>query len=169
MPDTRRLEEIATTLLAARAAAHPFVSWGQTLVQRHAECLILAEPRAAAAPYARAWNRRRVPELVLPLGAGRLQLVPSAQGPIDAAALPARLTVRSRQGGERLRPRAGGPSRTLKNLLQSESISLSERQNLPLLFAGEQLVAVADLWVDARWQAGPHTVKRMRLIWHRPV
>ena len=28
---------------------------------------------------------------------------------------------------------------------------------------------VADLWVDARCQAGADTVKRMRLIWHRPA
>jgi hypothetical protein len=38
-----------------------------------------------------------------------------------------------------------------------------------LLFAGETLVAAGDLWVDARWQPGAQTAKRMRLIWHRPA
>jgi hypothetical protein len=52
-------------------------------------------------------------------------------------------------------------------LLQSEGISLIERQTVPLLFAGEALVAAGDLWVDARWQPGAQTAKRMRLIWHR--
>ncbi|MGC1457715.1 MAG: tRNA lysidine(34) synthetase TilS, partial [Steroidobacteraceae bacterium] len=73
------------------------------------------------------------------------------------------------RGGERLRPRAGGPSRTLKSLLQNEAIGLREREQLPLLFAGSELVAAADLWVDARWQAGPHCARRLRLIWHRPA
>ena len=40
---------------------------------------------------------------------------------------------------------------------------------LPLLFAGEQLAAAGDLWVDAHWQPGPKTAKRLRLIWHRPA
>jgi hypothetical protein len=58
----------------------------------------------------------------------------------------------------------------LKRLLQNEEISLIERRCLPLLFAGDALVAAADLWVDARWQpAGVKTDRRMRLIWHRPA
>ncbi len=88
---------------------------------------------------------------------------------IDAAALPALLTVRTRRGGERLRPRPGGPTRTLKNLLQTERISLIERETLPLLFAGDHLVAAADLWVDARLQGVAPDARRMRLIWHRPA
>jgi tRNA(Ile)-lysidine synthase len=106
---------------------------------------------------------------MLPAGLGHLELVRSAHGLIDAAALPAQVTVRTRRGGERLRPRVGGPSRTLKSLLQNEAIPLLERQQLPLLFAGAHLVAAADLWVDARWQPGAKTAQRMRLIWHRPA
>ena len=93
----------------------------------------------------------------------------SAQGRIDGSALPAQVTVRSRRGGERLRPRIGGPSRTLKSLLQNEEISLSDRRSLPLLYAGEQLVAAGDLWVDARWQPGAATAKRLTVVWHRPA
>ena len=81
--------------------------------------------------------------------------------------LPAQLTVRTRRGGERLRPRAGGPSRPLKSLLQNERISLIERQSLPLLFAGDHLVAAGDLWVDARWQSGAADAKRLRVVWRR--
>jgi tRNA(Ile)-lysidine synthase len=168
-PDARRLEEIAVTLLAARVGANPFVSWGPAQVQRHAGRLTLAAAGGAAEPYALTWAVKRASRLTLPAGAGRLELVTSAQGLIDAAALPAQLLVRTRRGGERLRPRAGGPSRTLKSLLQHEAIGLRERELLPLLFAGEQLVAAGDLWVDARWQPGPDCARRLRLIWHRPA
>jgi tRNA(Ile)-lysidine synthase len=168
LPDARRLEEIAVTLLAARAGANPFVEWGSMRVQRHAGRLLLGPVPAAAAAYELTWDLRRVARLELPQ-AGHLELVRSAHGRIDAALLPARLTVRTRRGGERLRPRPGGPSRALKGLLQNERISLIERQRLPLLFAGDALVAVADLWVDARWQPGAASRDRMTVVWHRPA
>ncbi len=168
-PDARRLEEIAVTLPAARAGANPEVRFGQVRVQRHAGLLRLQEVPPASQAFEITWNPRRRSQLALPQGLGRLELVPAAQGPIDAAALPARLTVRTRRGGERLRPRSGGPARTLKSLLQHEAVPLREREQLPLLFAGEALLAAGDLWVDARWQAQPKTVKRLRLIWHRPA
>jgi tRNA(Ile)-lysidine synthase len=169
LPDTRRLEELAVTLLAARVGSNPEVSWGAVRVQRHAGRLSLDELRPAAPAFEITWNPRRKSRLVLPSGLGQLELVRSAHGLIDAAALSAQVTVRTRRGGERLRPRPGGPSRTLKSLLQNEAISLIERRCLPLLFAGDQLVAAGDLWVDAHWQPGAKTTQRMRLIWHRPA
>jgi tRNA(Ile)-lysidine synthase len=168
-PDAPRLEEIAVTLLAARAGANPSVSWGPDQVQRQLGRLTLQAAHPAVAPYELTWDVRRTSRLTLAAGLGRLELVRSVQGVIDAAQLPAQLTVRTRRGGERLRPRAGGPSRSLKSLLQNERISLSERAHLPLLFAGDQLVAAGDLWVDARWQSDAPSAKRLRLIWHRPA
>jgi tRNA(Ile)-lysidine synthase len=168
-PDALRLEEIAVTLLAARMEANPVVSWGLATVQRHAGRLTLDTMRPVSAGYELTWNPHRTPRLTLPAGCGRLELVHAPHGRIDATALPTQLTVRTRRGGERLRPRSGGPSRSLKSLLQSEGISLIERRTVPLLFAGETLVAAGDLWVDARWQPGAQTAKRMRLIWHRPA
>ncbi|HEX3839027.1 MAG TPA: tRNA lysidine(34) synthetase TilS [Steroidobacteraceae bacterium] len=169
VPDAARLEEIAVTLLAARVGANPVVRWGRTQVQRHAGQLTLDTVRPPTGGYELSWHPQLTPRLTLPGGGGRLELLPAAQGLIDATALPTQLTVRTRRGGERLRPRRGGPSRTLKSLLQGEGIPLIERQTVPLLFAGDQLVAAGDLWVDARWQAGTSTAQRMRLIWHRPA
>ncbi|HEY6454074.1 MAG TPA: tRNA lysidine(34) synthetase TilS [Steroidobacteraceae bacterium] len=169
VPDALRLEEIAVTLLAARTEANPVVSWGVTAVQRHAARLTVGTVQPVSAEYELTWNPHRTPRLTLPAGCGRLELVQATQGRIDATVLPRQLTVRTRRGGERLRPRSGGPSRSLKSLLQSEGIPLTERRTVPLLFAGETLVAAGDLWVDARWQPGPQTAKRMRLIWHRPA
>jgi tRNA(Ile)-lysidine synthase len=169
VPDALRLEEIAVTLLAARVGANPVVRWGPTRVQRHAGQLTLETVRPESGGYELTWHPQRTPRLTLPGGCGRLELVRAAHGLIDATVLPMQLTVRTRRGGERLRPRRGGPSRSLKSLLQTERISLIERQTVPLLFAGETLVAAGDLWVDARWQAGAQTAKRLRLIWHRPA
>lgn len=58
--------------------------------------------------------------------------------------LPAPVTVRYRQGGERMRlPGRGG--RDLKRLLQEHSIVPFVRQRLPLLFCQDELVAIAGL------------------------
>lgn len=61
-----------------------------------------------------------------------------------------RLSLRRRQGGERLKLDAHRPSRTLKNLYQEASIPDVERQCLPLLYAGERLVWAAGLGTDIR-------------------
>jgi tRNA(Ile)-lysidine synthase len=62
-----------------------------------------------------------------------------------------RLQVRLRSGGERLRPDARRPSRTLKNLFQEAGVPPWERERLPLLFCGEDLVWVPGLGVDSRF------------------
>lgn len=63
------------------------------------------------------------------------------------------LSVRLRSGGERLQPDARRPRRTLKNLFQEAGVPPWERERLPLLFRGKDLVWVPGLGVDARYQA----------------
>jgi tRNA(Ile)-lysidine synthase len=53
-----------------------------------------------------------------------------------------RVTARLRQGGERLRPDAGRPRRTLKNLFQERGIPPWRRDRLPLVYCGDELVSV---------------------------
>lgn len=63
------------------------------------------------------------------------------------------LVVRLRSGGERLQPDAGRPRRTLKNLFQESGVPPWERERLPLLYCGDDLVWAPGLGVDARYQA----------------
>ena len=63
------------------------------------------------------------------------------------------LQVRVRKGGERLQPDARRPRRTLKNLFQEAGVPPWERDRLPLLVSGEDVVWVPGLGVDARYQA----------------
>jgi tRNA(Ile)-lysidine synthase len=63
--------------------------------------------------------------------------------------------VRRRQGGERLRPVAGGPHRSLKNLLQEAAIPPWQRDSLPLLWCHGQLAWAAGVGYDADCLAGP--------------
>jgi tRNA(Ile)-lysidine synthase len=63
------------------------------------------------------------------------------------------LEVRLRSGGERLQPDPRRPRRTLKNLFQEAGIPPWERERIPMLFSGDDLVWVPGLGIDARFQA----------------
>jgi len=177
LPDSRRLAEVAGALIAARADAHPEVCWGNTVARREGNRLTLnvkhvsvRAKRSTELPTAQSlhleWSHQeRV--LELPHGLGRLELVPDLHGPIDLDAIPQALTVRLRRGGERLRLSQDGPRRLLKSLLQEAKIPREERVRIPLLWYGEQLLAAADLWVDAAIRASAGQRRRGRLIWHR--
>jgi len=65
------------------------------------------------------------------------------------------LSVRLRAGGERLQPDPRRPRRTLKNLFQEAGVPPWQRERLPMLFSGNELVWVPGLGIDARFQAPP--------------
>ncbi|MGH8150267.1 MAG: tRNA lysidine(34) synthetase TilS, partial [Steroidobacteraceae bacterium] len=167
LPDTRRLEELAGQVLEARRDAHPQVAWGETVARRDGDLLRLgpAEGVVTLAPVE--WSLRKDSVLELPQGLGRLELARDRYGPIDVEALPSTVSIRLRRGGERLRPRRGGPTRTLKALLREAHVAQAERGRIPLVLSGERVLAAGDLWVDAGIQASEGTRRRGRLTWHR--
>jgi tRNA(Ile)-lysidine synthase len=164
------LEELAGPVIDARPDSSPRVVWGEVEVQRHADVLSInsgPRPGPPADSPTIDWPWRSAPVLELPDARGTLELKSDPHGPIDLDALPATVTVRNRQGGERLRPRRGGPRRTLKSLLQESHLPIAERARLPLLFSGATLLAVGSLWIDESIQVTPGAAHRGRLI-HSP-
>jgi tRNA(Ile)-lysidine synthase len=89
--------------------------------------------------------------LALPALGGELRFRRARGRGIAAGASP--LEVRLRKGGERLQPDARRPRRTLKNLFQEAGVPPWERDRLPMLVRGADVVWVAGLGVDARYQA----------------
>ena len=63
------------------------------------------------------------------------------------------MTLRLRQGGEALRPHPKAATRTLKNLLQEHHIPPWQRDRLPLLYCGDELVSVVSVAIAAEYQA----------------
>ena len=63
------------------------------------------------------------------------------------------VTLRLRQGGETLRPQPNAATRTLKNLLQEHCVPPWQRDRLPLLYCGVELVCVPDVAIAAEYQA----------------
>jgi tRNA(Ile)-lysidine synthase len=128
-----------------------------------------ASPQAGAAALSPIiWRWRATPACALPGDLGQIELRVDAHGPLNLAALGARLTVRWRRGGERLAIAPGGSRRALKSLLRESRLAPAQRARLPLVYSGARLVAVADLWLDASVQAGPRTARRARFVWSPP-
>ena len=63
------------------------------------------------------------------------------------------VTLRLRSGGENLRPYATAATRSLKNLLQEHHVPPWQRERLPLLYCGEELVSVVGVAVAAGFHA----------------
>ncbi len=170
-PPTARLAEIAGPLLAARADAQPGVEWTGVRVERQAGLLTLHPTGGAVSaggsgvPREIAWAWHAAPVCPLPGDLGQIELEADAHGPVNLAALPARLTIRWRRGGERLAIAPGGPRRTLKSLLRESQLPPAQRARLPLVFSGARLVAIADVWLDESVQAGPRARRRARFVW----
>ena len=150
--------------MPARDDAMPLVAWPGGEARRYRGRLYLMPPLPAPPSGALPFVDEK---LALPGDLGELQLEPGAPSGIAPALAEAGLTVRWRTGGERLQPAAGRPTRTLKKLLQEAGILPWMRDRLPLLYAGDELVAVADRWVAADAASSPGV--RVRWLRHRPV
>ncbi|MBB6189206.1 tRNA lysidine(34) synthetase TilS [Rhodanobacter sp. MP7CTX1] len=67
--------------------------------------------------------------------------------------LPEPLLVRLRRGGEHIKPAGDAHTRELRDLFQKQRVPPWQRNVCPLLYAGDELVAVADRWISARGEA----------------
>lgn len=110
----------------------------------------LVDDRGGRAFAAMAWNGEA--KLPIPQLGGELRFRRAKGKGIAATAKP--LAVRLRSGGERLQPDARRPRRTLKNLFQEAGVPAWERDRVPLLVHGDDVVWVPGLGIDARYQAG---------------
>jgi tRNA(Ile)-lysidine synthase len=163
LPDQRRLLEITGAVLNARADGHTCVRYREVEIHRFGAQLLARRRLPALTANALTWRWANEPRLTL-AGAGTLELKPEVHGPIDLQALPDELTVRFRQGGERLAMPHGHSS--LKHLLQERAVPPWLRARVPLIYAGEQLIAVANLWSDPKLKRG--RAGAARLAWQAP-
>src|SRR3990170_1755876 len=100
-----------------------------------------------------AWHGE--PRLAIPQLGGELRFRRARGKGIDASKA---LRVRLRAGGERLQPDAKRPRRTLKNLFQEAGVPPWERDRLPLIVCGGDLVWVPGLGVDVRYRAAENAI-----------
>ncbi len=156
LPGAARLATVIDSVLQAKQDAQPLVEWPGGELRRYRGRLYLLPPLGQAdwPPRGRALGQTPV---ALGEGMGTLRLESGAPRGLSAATVARGLSVRMRTGGEQIRPAGQAHTKKLKKLLQDESVVPWMRDRLPLVFAGDELVAVADLWVAAGTTSEPGT------------
>ncbi len=161
LPSREQLRQIVAAL-DAREDTEPLVQWPGAEVRRYHDHLYAMAPLSMLPDGVDvAWLP---PQAVKIDGIGMV----SAEQQIGIGLRPDRVyRIRSRIGGERCKPIGRMHSQTLKKLLQESALPPWWRDRMPLIYCGDQIAAVGDLWVcegfavsadDAGWH----------IQWQRP-
>ena len=146
MPSEAKLVEMLKQL-TSQGARTRLRHGGKTLRVYRDRVLMGEAPAGRFAPMP--WNGER--RLKIPALGGELRFK-AGEGIGSAHLKDGGFQVRLRSGGERLQLHPRRPRRTLKNLFQEAGVPSWDRERMPLLFRGEDLVWVPRLGVDVRYQ-----------------
>jgi tRNA(Ile)-lysidine synthase len=157
VPSEAQLNQALKNLLTSQDDRQPLGSWPGVRARRFRDRVwFFSETDDPVASMANApdeyhWS----PGESLDMGRvrGILEAGESNGGGIAKRWFEAPLQVKFRSGGESLRPGATEATRKLKKLLQESDIFPWMRCHIPLVYSGEQLIAVGDLWTDAAFSA----------------
>jgi tRNA(Ile)-lysidine synthase len=165
LPNHHVLHAVVAEVLPAAVDAEPLVAWGEGAarveLRRHRGLLHVCAPLPEMAMQL-CWHTGEPLQLPAPLG--WLTLEPAASG-LPRARL-GDLRIAFRQGGEQVTV-AGRQSRPLKKILQDAGVPPWLRDRIPMLYAGDELVAVADLLVCEGWLTRD-AQDACRIVWAHP-
>ncbi len=147
LPEVVHLQQLEVQLFNAREDASVEIAWGDYSLRPHRTRLFL------------------LPAVLPPMILDLVQLVATENNSVSylLADLP-NLHIRYRRGGERCKPAGRTHSQTLKKLLQEYQLEPWLRDSVPLLYSGDQLVAVGDLWICDGYVA-PAGKSALKLVW----
>ena len=152
-PSALQLAELEQQLASAHPDRLPAVPLGRVVARRFRDRLFLT-PALPEVPqsYSTFWNGQSVLQLA---GRGSLAGLPGWPA--------AQYRVTFRQGGERARPLERQHSQTLKKLMQEYGLEPWLRDRVPLIFGGDRLLAVGDLFLCDGWGGdAPHALPDWR-------
>ena len=160
MPSTAWLTEMVTQLVEARPDSQMLVTHPDCHIRRHRDLLHITPKLADLAGQrdpddeglfvkeGEKFNWRGEASLAFPAYGGVLHFDTAEQG-VEAAWLQAQpLQIDFRKGGERLKPAANRPTRPLKYHYQACNVPAWERERLPVVTSGKQLLFAAGIGMD---------------------
>ena len=148
-PSTARLDAMQHQLACAAADARVQLAHDGAEIGVHRGRIVVHPP--AIPPFAADWHG----ETSLALPHGTLEFAATAGAGLAAATLAAaRVVVRPRSGGERIRVQRNRPRQAVKRLLQAAGVPHWQRDALPFVWCGDTLAAVPGLGVDVAFAAG---------------
>ena len=151
IPTSKRLQEIIGSMLTAADDKSPVVSWSQTEVRRF-QGKLYAMPMISSFDTTQqiSWDGMQ-PEIIQ--GLAKQVYFEKADSGLSEKCLNETLTIRFRQGGEKIKPAGRKHTMDLKKLMQQEGIPPWVRPRIPLLYLDDKLIAVADFWVADEYKS----------------
>lgn len=165
VPSAARLEEALRQVFDAHEDQNPAIVWGNKALRRYRQRMFVTDAHAPRLSDVQDWAAAPGSSLELSPQLGTLswRLQP---GGLAVARLPAVVTVRRRKGGEALKPARLAKTQTVQHLCQTWGVLPWMRDALPLVFAGDALIAVGDLWMDADWCAAADA-PGLSIVWNK--
>ncbi len=153
VPRSRVMDEIFRQLLRPGGALHGAVGWSGVAIRRYRGRMYLDGMSEIDSGFDhQEWSG----DAPLLLGALGVRLVPKpAQGKGISMDYTQAMTVRPRYGGERCRLPQRHHRHTIKHIYQAFGVPPWERQRVPLLFRGDEVVAIPGVLVCAPFAARP--------------
>ena len=156
-PTRKLLSEIETGLVQSQDDANPLIEYSGCQFRKYQGVLYLLRSRqieADSQPLSMAANWKPSSTRVMSIGGVQLRVIRHDVGGIKQSLIDKEFTLRFRRGGERFHTSNRNRSQSLKKLLQEAGVPPWERDAMPLLYHGDELVAVIGYWVAKTCCAG---------------
>jgi len=168
VPEQQHWQQLYQQLGNARADSEMDVSWGNVSLRSYQQRLyalpldfFAQRPLLQTTTFSLHESKENISLL---WGYLQFDLVGADAGLHRIKNLTTTLCVAYRHGGERCKPAGRHHSQTLKRLLQEYGVEPWLRDKIPLVYCGDELIAVGDLWVCAEFAAVPDEVG-IKLTW----
>ena len=168
-PSASVLGQIESECLNAAPDRQPLVRWREGEVRRYRDTLFLL-PSLHRPTFRQAfvWPPG-LNELHLPDDNGILRLQPdNIRGLRLQDWRSARVEIRYRQGGEKIRPAGRQGHHDLRKLFQEASIPPWVRERTPLIYLDDRLAAVACFWTAAEFSVSGSSSRGLSIDWVPP-
>ncbi len=152
MPSLKIMQEIYRQIKTIRKDAQIIINISQdTAIRAYKNELWLVPTKSNKKDFEIYWHGEN--EIILPDMSKLLFKKSKGQGISMKKLGTNTIRIQNRKGGERFKPAHNQPTRTLKYLLQKSKLPPWERDQLPMLFIEDLLVAVPNFGVDHKYLA----------------
>jgi len=158
MPTKDLLDELLRQVLTAKKDAELKIQISKKFEIRRYQDAIYIVPKNGKTQknYEMIWAGE--PEIILPNGQKLTFKKVKGRGINLKFLRDQKLRIRNRQGGEFFKPDSKRPTKKIKQMLQESNLPPWERENLPLIFVGDELAAMPNFGVDIKFQTKPNEV-----------
>lgn len=148
MPSQDFIDRILTQVVAACRDADPVLSGQGHEIRRYRDRLYCLKQQEEVDLHEQ-FSWRDVGQALCIPGAGHLELAPADSGVLLSDLNCAEITVKFRQGGEKIALPGREGRHQLKKLFQEAGIPPWQRQLIPLVYIENELLAVGENWISS--------------------